>query len=179
MNYIVILLLLIDSVVSWHHQILPKIQTTIKLSLQSLKWKKMTKVTIASALLGLSQIQPAYATDDSSVNMYFGVGCFWHVQHELINAERNILSRSDIDLTSLTGYAGGKSDSNDDLVCYHNIRGVGDYGQKGFSEVVDLTIPKDKVVEFTKSYLNLYGTDGDRPDKGDRGYLLIFLYFLY
>jgi peptide methionine sulfoxide reductase MsrA len=29
----------------------------------------------------------------------FGAGCFWHVQHEFVSAERNLLQRSDQDLT--------------------------------------------------------------------------------
>lgn len=31
--------------------------------------------------------------------VYFGVGCFWHVQHEFIDTERKVLGRQDADLT--------------------------------------------------------------------------------
>lgn len=38
-------------------------------------------------------------TNSKHVEVYFGVGCFWHVQHELVGAERKILSRGDDQLT--------------------------------------------------------------------------------
>lgn len=34
-------------------------------------------------------------------------GCYWHIQHEFVEAERKLLNRSDTELTSRTGYAGG------------------------------------------------------------------------
>ncbi len=37
----------------------------------------------------------------------FHTGCYWHIQHEFVEAERKLLSRSDTELTSRTGYAGG------------------------------------------------------------------------
>lgn len=40
-------------------------------------------------------------------DVYFGAGCFWHVQHEFVEAERKLLNRKDKELTSRTGYAGG------------------------------------------------------------------------
>ena len=57
----------------------------------------------------------AAAMDDDSnsnsnndlVDVYFGVGCYWHIQHEFVEAERTLLNRSDSQLTSRTGYAGG------------------------------------------------------------------------
>ena len=53
---------------------------------------------------------PAIA-DETQINpltdVYFGVGCFWHIQHEFIEAERKLLGRSDEQLTSRAGYAGG------------------------------------------------------------------------
>ena len=49
----------------------------------------------------------AWALSATDVGLYFGSGCFWHVQHELIQAERQILGRNDQSLTALVGYAGG------------------------------------------------------------------------
>ena len=69
----------------------------------------------------------------SAVPVYFGVGCFWHVQHEFVTAEQKILSRSNNQLTSAAGYAGGSKvfqsgGKVNDIVCYHNLQGQGDYG---------------------------------------------------
>jgi peptide methionine sulfoxide reductase MsrA len=53
----------------------------------------------------LSGACSANAQDD--VSLYFGIGCFWHVQHEFVEAERRILDRGDSDISSYAGYAGG------------------------------------------------------------------------
>ena len=153
---------------------------------------KIISKTIASTLLGLgllsstNNIAPVSAasttTSTTSISntqqqVYFGVGCFWHVQHEFVEAERSILSRSDSDLTAYAGYAGGKStgkDSNNPtnkngVVCYHNMMGIGDYGGLGHGEVVKLDIPTNTIGQFADTYFSLYGKDSERPDKGDRG----------
>ena len=39
--------------------------------------------------------------------VYFGVGCFWHIQHEFIQAERELLGHNEHSYTSAAGYAGG------------------------------------------------------------------------
>ena len=53
---------------------------------------------------------------ESPIDVYFGCGCFWHVQHEFVEAERRILSRDDLALTSYAGYAGGKAGAKDGKV---------------------------------------------------------------
>ena len=76
--------------------------------------------TAGVASLMLQNSSPASAEEDSGlVSVYFGCGCFWHVQHEFVEAERNILQRSDDAITSRAGYAGGKAGSLDGKVCYH------------------------------------------------------------
>jgi len=47
------------------------------------------------------------ASSQHVVDMYFGCGSFWRVQHKLVMAEMQILGRNDAQLTALTGYAGG------------------------------------------------------------------------
>lgn len=97
-------------------------------------------------------------------------GCFWHVQHEFVEAERSILSRSDETLTSRAGYAGGKSGSFDGKVCYHNAANIADYGKLGHAEVVGMKIPSSKFEDFAVEYCKLFDKDGFRPDQfGDRG----------
>ena len=42
----------------------------------------------------------AFADEAKDVQKYYwGVGCFWHAQHEFINAEKQVLGRSDDQLT--------------------------------------------------------------------------------
>jgi len=78
------------------------------------------------------------------------------------------LKRSNADLTSRAGYAGGRA--KDNLVCYHNARNVGDYGKLGHAEVVALSIPSSKFKDFAEEYFRLFDKDGNRPDQfGDRG----------
>lgn len=85
------------------------------------------------AIIAGAAVGDAAASPTSAVPVYFGVGCFWHVQHEFVVAEQKILSRSSNQLTSAAGYAGGskvfKSGGKaNDIVCYHNLQGLGDYG---------------------------------------------------
>lgn len=54
-------------------------------------------------------------------------------------------------------------------MCYHNLRGVGDYGRRGFGEVVGLEVPAGSFRAFADEYVSLFGADRERPDKGDRG----------
>jgi len=102
----------------------------------------------------------ARATEDTNDSLdelvYFGVGCFWHIQHELVQAERDLLQRNDATLTALTGYAGGKAVGSEGRVCYHNLRGIADYGKLGHGEVVGLRLPQNKIVEFSKVYFGLF-----------------------
>lgn len=125
--------------------------------------------TLTSALMWQSCVQSASAADDEPVEVYFGCGCFWHVQHEFVEAEKNILGRSDDELTSRAGYAGGKAGAINGKVCYHNAQNIADYGKLGHAEVVKLNIPPSKFPEFAVEYCKLF-KNGMRPDQlGDRG----------
>lgn len=125
---------------------------------------------------GLTKTAPAVAADDI-VPVYFGVGCFWHVQHEFVEAEKRILGRKEEEFTALAGYAGGsrtakvanRPDLTAGTVCYHNMQGVEDYGKQGHGEVVGLRVPAASVKDFAAVYFDLFDKNGDRPDKGDRG----------
>ena len=66
---------------------------------------------LSSAVLGttLGTSTSASATEnDPLIDCYFGCGCFWHVQHEFVEAERKLLGRKDMQLSARAGYAGGK-----------------------------------------------------------------------
>ena len=112
--------------------------------------------------------QPAVAANDELVDVYFGCGCFWHVQHEFVEAERKILGRKDKELTARAGYAGGNNGKVQP--CYHNLQGKNDYGKLGHAEVVSMTIPRSSYGAFAQEYFKLFAKDGSRPDQfGDRG----------
>jgi len=50
----------------------------------------------------------ATGVSDDQIPVYFGAGCFWHFQHEFVDAERNILKRTDDELTAFAGFGGSK-----------------------------------------------------------------------
>jgi len=109
----------------------------------------------------------ANAADDE-IDVYFGCGCFWHVQHEFVMAEKNLLGRAKP--TARAGYAGGKGGAGSGDPCYHNLQRKNDYGSLGHAEVVNLKIPRTSYKDFAREYFKLLGPDGSRPDQfGDRG----------
>ena len=113
---------------------------------------------------------PAVAAEEEEIEVYFGCGCFWHVQHEFVEAERRILGRKDAELTALSGYAAGLAGAKNDKVCYHNAAMISDYGSLGHAEAVRLRIPPSSFGEFAKEYCKLFDAKGNRPDQsGDRG----------
>jgi len=146
-------------------------------------WGKTLRKAAAGVLLpialGLSPTSSsaARAADADTTSVYFGVGCFWHVQHEFVSAEKKLLGRSDAQVTAATGYAGGTRvgsnptlpNNKEGVVCYHNLMAVADYGKLGHGEVVNLKIPASSVRGFADEYFSLFGSDRERPDKGDRG----------
>lgn len=89
----------------------------------------------------------------SSVQLYFGQGCFWHVQHELVSKEVKDLGRGADEVTALSGYAGGTKKA--DSVCYHTFPfAPTDYSTLGHTEVVSVSVPEDKVGDFAKLILD-------------------------
>ena len=68
--------------------------------------------------------------------MYFGNGCFWGRQHEFVETERS-LGRTDDEVSSLVGYAGGFSTKGKDgKVCYYYGAPDTVYERLGHGEVV-------------------------------------------
>ena len=86
---------------------------------------------LSAATLPLLGAPFAAEAAEEDVEVYFGCGCFWHVQHEFSEAERTILGRGDMELTAYAGYAGGTRGSDNGKVCYHNALQVADYGKLG------------------------------------------------
>lgn len=128
------------------------------------------RAVLAGALALPAAAGTASAAEEDLIDVYFGCGCFWHVQHEFVEAERKILGRSDSELTAFTGYAGGRAGLRDGKVCYHNAAQVSDYGSMGHAEVVGLRIPRASFGDFATEYCKLFDKNGFRPDQlGDRG----------
>lgn len=134
--------------------------------------RKFLAEALALAFAAPFVADPSAAVADGGdvlTDVYFGVGCFWHIQHEFVEAERALLGRSDEQLTSRTGYAGGLKADAKGRVCYHNMQGVADYGKLGHGEVVGMRIPENKIGDFAKAYFDLFTAKGERVDPGDKG----------
>jgi hypothetical protein len=55
---------------------------------------KIVKNMAANLLLTpilLSFTSPSFASSNQNTNIYFGLGCFWHVQHEFVGKIRQII----------------------------------------------------------------------------------------
>lgn len=116
----------------------------------------MARVFCLQLFLGL--LLPASGTTNTTqVKLYFGAGCFWHIQHSFIEAERAILNRDDASLTAIAGYAGATVWGN---FCYMD--------DKVTAEVVGLEIPKESVSQFALTYFNMF-VGIDRSHRNDRG----------
>jgi peptide methionine sulfoxide reductase MsrA len=122
------------------------------------------------ALISSSQNAQAVEQDENSLtNVYFGTGCFWHIQHEFVQSERQRLNRPYNQISSRAGYAGGKATDKEGRVCYHNLQGVADYGKLGHGEVVGMRIPESSIVDFASDYFKMFSPKGERVDPMDRG----------
>jgi hypothetical protein len=45
-------------------------------------------------------------------------------------------------------------------VCYHNFQSIADYGKLGHGEVVGMSIPEERVGDFSVEYFKLFGDKG-------------------
>jgi hypothetical protein len=104
----------------------------------------------------------------NDINIYFGCGCFWHMQHGLATLEMSELCRQGSNITARTAYAGGTQVGEDGLVCYHNMRSTADYGEMGHAEVVALRIPAASFASFAARFWQLC-PGGRRQDPQDSG----------
>lgn len=124
--------------------------------------RNLLKSAVASAAALTFGGNAAVANDDSEplTDVYFGVGCFWHIQHEFVDAERTLLGRGDHQLTSRAGYAGGTKTGSEGRVCYHNFQSIADYGKLGHGEVVGMKLPEKSIGDFGKVYFSLFSPKG-------------------
>lgn len=131
-------------------------------------WARTLLATAAVFLAVVSS--PRAASAQSNVNIYMGQGCFWHVQHEVVKQEANDLSRQPAEVSALSGYAGGNEVGGKGEVCYHNMAMAPDYGRMGHTEVVNVSVPEEKVGDFAKAYFDAAAKyPFGRADPQDRG----------
>eukprot|EP00747_Dinoflagellata_sp_TGD_P208065 gnl/TRDRNA2_/TRDRNA2_81588_c0_seq1.p1 gnl/TRDRNA2_/TRDRNA2_81588_c0~~gnl/TRDRNA2_/TRDRNA2_81588_c0_seq1.p1 ORF type:complete len:331 (-),score=48.46 gnl/TRDRNA2_/TRDRNA2_81588_c0_seq1:43-1035(-) len=111
-------------------------------------------------------LRPSNA-EDQEIEVYFGCGCFWHMQFEFAEMEKHSLNRGPGQITARTAYAGGQPNP-DGMLCYHNLKGIAEYEKYGHAEVVVLTIPEGSFHNFTELFWkNCPG--GNRIDQQDPG----------
>jgi len=106
--------------------------------------------------------------DKTEVDVFFGCGCFWHMQHAFVLQEMTELCRSGATATARAAYAGGTTTGPDGLVCYHNAENKADYGSLGHAEVVSMSVPESSFTAFAQNFWSLC-PGGGRQDPQDMG----------
>jgi peptide methionine sulfoxide reductase MsrA len=102
------------------------------------------------------------------IGVYFGCGCFWHMQHVFVEAEMNNLSRKNDEITSRAGYAGGTKLGPGGEICYHNDKNESVYADLGHAEIASMEIPEDAFAAFANAFWTGC-PNGLREDQFDAG----------
>lgn len=136
-------------------------------------WVRISLGVITAVMIswfGAGKTGIVHAADDT-VEVYFGQGCFWHTQHDLVQKEISDFGRSGLQITARTGYAGGKQEGKGGRVCYHNGSRAPDYAELGHAEVVNFSVPISKLRAVAASYFDDSVSNGPagRPDPQDEG----------
>lgn len=136
-------------------------------------WVRMVLAAAAMFAVVLGGVTKSARADGGGIDVYFGQGCFWHVQHVLAVEEKKVLGRKPEELTALAGYAGGTETRPGGVVCFHNISDADkqrDFAQMGHSQVVNVNVPEDKLGAFSKDLLDYaFESPRGRHDPGNRG----------
>eukprot|EP00933_Yihiella_yeosuensis_P064047 TRINITY_DN67378_c0_g1_i1.p1 TRINITY_DN67378_c0_g1~~TRINITY_DN67378_c0_g1_i1.p1 ORF type:complete len:302 (+),score=43.86 TRINITY_DN67378_c0_g1_i1:69-974(+) len=121
-------------------------------------------VALASALAGL--LPGEAQARDKQVDIYFGSGNFWRLQHEFVMKEALALGRRQGDLSALAGYAGGKKTGPRDQVCLPNAIGPWpNHKDLGHAQVVRVSLPSSKL----KDFVEFFGTQISKRKRFDVG----------
>jgi len=102
----------------------------------------------------------------ADVDVYFGCGCFWHVQYAFVGLEQRLLNRTGTSITARTAYAGAIQTGPGGIVCYHNAEGVADYADLGYAEAVSLSVPEESFEAFASTFWHVCPR-GNRKDTMD------------
>ena len=79
--------------------------------------RRAIALAVGAVAASQSNALPALAADSKPVKVYFGAGCFWHVQHEFTMEEMSTLKRSSSQISAVSGYAGGQRLGDGGKVC--------------------------------------------------------------
>lgn len=135
-----------------------------------LSWGRASLLSLVLAVGAAIWLPVAAHAATGQVQVFFGNGCFWHLQHDFLQHEVSLLGRKDDTVTTLVGYAGGKQAGPKGEVCYHNVQFAPDYGMMGHTEVVNLAVPEGSIGDFAKRYFDAAdSTPFGRPDPQDFG----------
>lgn len=100
-------------------------------------------------LIALAVLLTAHAAE-----VYFGNGCYFYHQHEMVTRlEQGLLNRTHAEITSITGYAGGNYSST---LCYHNSNNTADYGELGHAEAVSVVLPESWIPKALEVYFTTF-----------------------
>ena len=113
-----------------------------------IKTSTLPFLPMRASLLALAFVAlDAHVSESHAFHAYFGDGCFWGRQFDLVNAfERGALKRTDAELTATAGYGGSALTGNASsagAVCYPNNESVSVYGDLGYAEVVQVGLHSD------------------------------------
>ena len=122
------------------------------------------------------RVGPASRRNDPYHSIYFGNGCFWHTQYDMVVLEQDTEGpfggRPDAQVTSLVGYAGGNWASpggGGGKACYHGTPGT-DYGRLGHAEAVSVELAHEPATALAQiaALSKLYFEHGfqSRPCRG-------------
>lgn len=107
--------------------------------------------------------------------VYSGNGCFWTLQDDFVDKfERAALGRDDVDVTSLTGYAGSSRTGPDGQICY-SFDSTSNYDTLGHAEVLQVQVPEDSLEAAFSVFFQSFRTYSfepgiwERKDFGDSG----------
>jgi len=120
---------------------------------QEQSWVKGFTGALAAVVLAASVVLGAAGRAAArEVDIYFGVGNFYHLQYELVLKEALALERRGPDITSINGYAGGNKVGELDRICYSSALGYPGYAELGHAQVVQLTLPEENITAFAKLF---------------------------
>eukprot|EP00928_Gymnodinium_smaydae_P018642 TRINITY_DN17101_c0_g1_i1.p1 TRINITY_DN17101_c0_g1~~TRINITY_DN17101_c0_g1_i1.p1 ORF type:complete len:352 (+),score=38.41 TRINITY_DN17101_c0_g1_i1:58-1113(+) len=121
---------------------------------------------------------PEHHRNDAKRSIYLGQGCFWHTQYDTVVLEQRpndvFGGRTNLQVSSLVGYAGGQYQSLSGTACYHSLPHT-DYSRMGHAEAVSVsldienaTIARSQVAALAKLYFEHgYNTVNGRRQRLD------------
>lgn len=118
---------------------------------------------------------PKFARAEGNIQVWYGQGNFWHVQHFLTVDEKKVLGRGPGSYTALVGYAGGTEVGPNKEVCFHPFSDVPkqqgpEFSTMGHLQAVNVSVPEDKVGDFSKNLLDAaFEYPRGRSDPRSRG----------